>query len=134
MFSMWGLRKSTRFPTFNCFSLTFGSLHALVSSWYFSRFVTALSLSDSIKFFSSASLGHGVLSAATCKLRCLILSDSIAYVLYINQKGVKFVALQTIVLWLYTSIGMASAHFFPLPPISSSLHGKSKSWLFHCSV
>jgi hypothetical protein len=87
-----GLRKSIRFPTLNCFGWTFRSLHALVSSLYFSRFVTALSLSDSNKSFSSASLGHAVLSAVAHKLRCFISFGSIASAAYVNQNGVKFVA------------------------------------------
>jgi hypothetical protein len=29
---------------------------------------------------------------------------------YINRKGVKFVALHTVVLWLYKAVGMTSAH------------------------
>jgi hypothetical protein len=86
MFSVRGLHKST-------------------------RFVTSLSLSDSSKSFSSALPGHGVLPAATHKLRCFISTGSIAFAPYINQNGVKFVALQTVVLWLHTIVGMTSAHF-----------------------
>jgi hypothetical protein len=29
---------------------------------------------------------------------------------YINWKGVKFVALHTVVLWLHTTVGMSSTH------------------------
>jgi hypothetical protein len=55
--------------------------------------------------------GHVVLSAVARKLRYFNSYGSIAFALYINQNGVKFVALQTTVLWLYTAVGMTSAHF-----------------------
>jgi hypothetical protein len=45
------------------------------------------------------------------KLWRFISSGSIASAPYINQNGVKFVALQTVVLWLDTAIGMTSTHF-----------------------
>jgi hypothetical protein len=109
--SVLGLRRSTRFPRSNSHGLTFGSLHALVCSLYFSKFTTTFSLSDSIKSFSSTSFGHGTVSVAVRRLRCFISSGNIASAPYISRKGVKFVALQTVVLWLHTVVGMTSAHF-----------------------
>jgi hypothetical protein len=90
--------------------LTFGFLHAFVSSWYFYKFATALSLSGSSRSFSSASLGHTGASVAVCKFQCFTSSGNTASVLYINRNGVKFVALQTIVLWPHTAFSMTSAH------------------------
>jgi hypothetical protein len=103
-----GLRRSTRFPRLNSRSLTFGSL---VYSWYFSKFTTAFSLSDSSKSFSSASFGHGTISVAIRRIQCFISSENIAYAPHINRKGVMFVTLQIVVLWLHTAVGMTSAHF-----------------------
>jgi hypothetical protein len=80
------------------FFLTFGSLQDLVSSWYFYRLVTGLSLSNSNKSFSLASLGHGGASAVVHRLWCLIFSGSTASTLNNNRNGVKLVALQTVVL------------------------------------
>jgi hypothetical protein len=54
--------------------LTFRSLYAFVSSWYFCRLATALSMSSSSKFFSSASLGHVGTFVDIRKLQCLISS------------------------------------------------------------
>jgi hypothetical protein len=99
-----------RFQTSNSRNLTFGSLHALVSSRYFYRFSTALSLSDSSKSFSLASLGHDGASVAVHKLWCLTSSVSTTSTPYINKNGVKLVALHTVVLWLHTAVGMTSAH------------------------
>jgi hypothetical protein len=70
-----------------------------------------LSLPDSSNYFSSASLGHAILSAVARKHQCFISSSSIAFAPYINRNGVKFVAQQTIVLWLHTTIGVTSADF-----------------------
>jgi hypothetical protein len=71
-----------------------------------------------------------VLSVVARKLQCFISSGSIAPAPYINQNGVKFVAQQTVVLWLHTAIGMTSAHFVSsLPPIFSSLPGRSNRLL-----
>jgi hypothetical protein len=105
-----GLRRSTRFPKLKSRGLTFESLHAPVYSWYFSKFVTAFSLSNSSKS-SSTSFGHGTVSLAIRRLQCFISSGNIASAPYINQKGVKFIALETIVLWLHTVVGMTFAHF-----------------------
>jgi hypothetical protein len=60
--------------------------------------------------FSSASLGHVGTSIAIHRLRCFTSSDNTASAPYINGNGVKFVALETIVLWLHTSLGMDFAH------------------------
>jgi hypothetical protein len=98
VFSVKGLHKSTKFPTSNSRRLTFRSLHAFVSSWYFCKFVMALSLSDSSRSFSSASLRHTWVSIAVWKLQCFISSGSTASAPYISRKGVKFVALHTVVL------------------------------------
>jgi hypothetical protein len=51
-----------------------------------------------------------VVSVVVCKLRCFISSSSTASAPYINQNGVKFVALHTMVLWLHTTVGMTSVH------------------------
>jgi hypothetical protein len=110
-FSVLGLRRSTRFLRSNSHNLTFEFLHALVCSWYFSRFTTAFSLSDPSRSFSSASFGHGTVSVAVCRLRCFISNGNIASAPYISRKGVKFVALQIVVLWLHTAVGMTSTHF-----------------------
>jgi hypothetical protein len=93
-----GLRRRTKLPTSKSLFLTFGSLHILVSSWYLYRLVTALSLSDSNKSFSLASLGHGGASAVVRRLWCLISFGSTALALNNNRNGVKLVALQTVVL------------------------------------
>jgi hypothetical protein len=45
--SVRGLRKITKSPTSSSHNLTFRSLHAIVSSWYFYKLATALSLSGS---------------------------------------------------------------------------------------
>jgi hypothetical protein len=110
VFSVRGLCKSTRFPTSNARSFTFGSLHIHVSSRYFSKFAMALSLSDSSRSFSSTSFGHASVSAVVHKLRYFISSSSTTSAPYINWNGVKFVALHTMVLWLHTTVGMTSAH------------------------
>jgi hypothetical protein len=105
-----GLRKSTKFPTSNSRSFTFRSLHVLASSWYFCKFATALSLSDSSRSFFSASFGNTVVSVAVHKLWYFISSSSTASAPYINRNGVKFVAMHTVLLWLHTTVGMTSAH------------------------
>jgi hypothetical protein len=64
-----GLHKRTRLPTLSSQSLTFGSLHALVSSWYLCRLTTALSLSGSNVFS---------LAQACWDLRCYV-EDSMFY-------------------------------------------------------
>jgi hypothetical protein len=107
--SVLGLRRSTRFPRLNSHGLTFKPLHALVC-WYFSMFTTTFSLSDSSKS-SSASFGHGTVSVVIRSLWCFISAGNIASASYINRKGVKFVALEIVVLWLHTGVGMTSAHF-----------------------
>jgi hypothetical protein len=109
--SVLGLRRSTKFPKSNSRTLTFGSLYALVYSWYFSIFTIAMSLSDSSRSFSSASFGHGTVSVAIRRLRCFISSGNITSAPYISRKGVKSIALQTMVLWLHIAVGMSSAHF-----------------------
>jgi hypothetical protein len=111
VFSVRGLRKSTKLPTSNSQNSTFGSLHALVSSWYFCKFATVLSLSDSSRSFSLASLGHAGVPIAVRKLRCFTSSGRTASAPYINRNSVKFVALHTVVLWLHSSCGMTSVHF-----------------------
>jgi hypothetical protein len=88
-----GLRRRTKLPTSKSLFLTSGSLQFLVSSWYFCRLVTALSLSDSNKSFSSASLEHGGASAVVHRLWCLISCDSTASAPNNNQNGEKLVAL-----------------------------------------
>jgi hypothetical protein len=109
--SVLGLRRSTRFPKSSSHGLTIGSLHALVCSWYFSKFTTTFSLSDLSKSFSSTSFGHGTVSVAIRRLQRFISSGNIASAPYINRKGVKFIALETVVLWLHTAVGMTSIHF-----------------------
>jgi hypothetical protein len=111
MLLVWGLRRSTRFPRSNTRSLTFGSLRVLVCSRYFSKFTTTFSLSDSNRSFSSTSFGHGTVSVAIHRLWCFISSGNISSVPCISQKGVKFIALQIVVLWLHTAVGMTSAYF-----------------------
>jgi hypothetical protein len=75
-----------------------------------------LSLSDSNKYFSSASLQHAGVTVAIIKLRCFTSSGRTASAPYISQNGKKFVALHTVVLWLRTAWGMTSTHFpFFLP-------------------
>jgi hypothetical protein len=96
--SVRGLRRRTKLPTLKSLFLTFGSLQFLFLSWYFYRLVTALSLSDPNKAFSSASLGHGGASAVVRKLWCLISFGSTALAPNNNRNGVKLVALQTVVL------------------------------------
>jgi hypothetical protein len=68
MLSVPGLHKSTKLPTSNSRNLTFGSLHVLVSSWYFCKFATTLSLSDSSRYFSLASVGHAGFAVMVHKL------------------------------------------------------------------
>jgi hypothetical protein len=104
--SVWGLRKSTKLPISNSRNLTFGSLHALVSSWYCCKFATALSLSDSNRFFSPALLGHAGASVAVHKLRCFTSSGNTTSAPYISRIGAKFIAQHTVVLWLYIAFGM----------------------------
>jgi hypothetical protein len=111
--SVRGLHKRTKLPTSNSLFLTFGSLQDLISSWYFCKLVTALSLS-----FSSASLGHRDASVVVCKLWCLISSGNTASASNSSRNGVKLMALQTVVLWLHTALGMTSAHFFFFSPSS----------------
>jgi cellulose synthase/poly-beta-1,6-N-acetylglucosamine synthase-like glycosyltransferase len=90
---MRGLHRRTKLPMSKSLFLTFGSLQFLVSSWYFYRLVTALSLFYSNKSFSSASLGHGGASAVVRRLLCLISSGSTASAPNNNQNGMKLVAL-----------------------------------------
>jgi hypothetical protein len=78
--------------------LTFESLQFLVSSCYLCRLVTVLSLCNSNKSFSSASLGHGGASAVVHRLWCLISSGSTASAPNNNWNEVKLVALQTVLL------------------------------------
>jgi hypothetical protein len=92
-----GLHKRTKSPTSSSRSLTFGSLHTLVSSWYLCRLAIALSLSSSNKSLSSTSLGHVGTFADV---------SNTASTSYISQNGVKFGALETVVLWLHTALGM----------------------------
>jgi hypothetical protein len=136
--SVLGLHRSTKFPGLNSRGLTFASVDTLVYSWYYSKFTTSLSLSNLNKLFSSASFGHGTVSVVVHKLWCFISSGNIAFVPYINKKGVKFVALQTVVLWLHTVVGMTSAHFPFFSPsniflIDSKIRELSLSTTtFHC--
>jgi hypothetical protein len=138
VFSVQGHHKSTRLPTFNSRNLTFGSLQVLLSSWYCFKFTMALSLSESNKSFSSASLGHAGVSVAVRKLRCFTSSDSTASSPYIKWKGVKIDALHTVVLWLHTVVGMTSAHLpFFLPSSIFLIASNIRSWpslLHHWTV
>jgi hypothetical protein len=59
-------------------NLTFGSLHAPMSSWYFCKFATALSLSDTSRSFSSPLLGHAGATVVVRKLRCFTFSGRTA--------------------------------------------------------
>jgi hypothetical protein len=81
----------------------------------------ALSLSDLGRSFSSASFGHGGVSIVVLKLRCFISFGNTASAPYINRKGVKFVSLHTVVLWLHTMVGMTSAHFPFFSPCNNLL-------------
>jgi hypothetical protein len=64
----------------------------------------------------SAWLGHAGTSAGVHKLWCFTSSGNIASAPYINRNGVKFVALEIVVLWLHTTLGRTSAHLpFLLP-------------------
>jgi hypothetical protein len=105
-----GLHTRTKSPTSSSQRLTFGSLHALVSSWYLCKLATTLSLSSSNKSLSSALLGHAGTSADVCRLRCFTSSGSTASTLYISQNGVKFVGLEIVMLWFHTALGMTSGH------------------------
>jgi hypothetical protein len=96
-------------PMSNIHNLTFGSLHALIYLWYFCKFATALSLSDSSWSFSSALLGHMGAPAVVHKLRCFTSSGRTTSAPYISLNGIKFVALHTIVLCLHTACGITSA-------------------------
>jgi hypothetical protein len=118
VFSLRGLHKSTKRPTSKSGNLTFGSLHALVSSWYFCKFATTMSLCNSNRSFSSTSLGQAGASVMARKLRCFISSGSTALAPYISRKGMKFLALHNVVLWLHTFYGMTSAHFPFVSPSS----------------
>jgi hypothetical protein len=69
-----------------------------------------LSWSGSNKSFSSASLRHVGAFIAVHKLRCFTSFGSTASAPYINQNGVKFAALQSVVLWLHTTLGITFAH------------------------
>jgi hypothetical protein len=91
--SVRGLRKSSKLPTSKSRNLTFGSLHAHVSSWYFCKFARTLSLFDSNRSFSSALLGHARVAIVVLKLRCFTSSRRTASAPYISWNGVKFVAL-----------------------------------------
>jgi hypothetical protein len=108
--SVRGLRRRTGSPTSSSHILTFGSLHAFLSSWYFCKLATTLSLTGTSKSFSSTSLGHAGTSVVVHKVRCFTSSGSTASAPYINWNGVKFVSLQTIVLWLHTILGMIFTH------------------------
>jgi hypothetical protein len=55
-------------------------------------------------------LGTRGLSVVVRRLRYFISSGNTASAPYINQNGVKFVTLHTVVLWLHIAIGMISAH------------------------
>jgi hypothetical protein len=72
--------KRTKSPTSSSRSLTFESLHALVSSWYLCRLAIALSLSGFNKSLPPASLGHAQSSAVVCMLRCFTSSSHTASV------------------------------------------------------
>jgi hypothetical protein len=67
--------------------------------------------SGSNKSLDSASLGMYVDSVFVLALRSLISSGVTGSSPYSNLKGVNFVALQTKVLWLYTTLGNSSTHF-----------------------
>jgi hypothetical protein len=109
--SVWGLCKRTELLTLNSLFLTFGSLQDLVSSWYFYKLVTTLSLFDSNKSFSLTSVGHGGASIVVHRLWCLISLGNTACTPNNSLNGVKLVDLQTVVLWLHTALSMTSAHF-----------------------
>jgi hypothetical protein len=98
-------------PTSCSCNMTFISLHAFVSLWYLCKLAMTLSFSSSSKSFSSVSLRHARASIPIHRLRCFTSSSSTASAPYINRNGVKFVALQTIILWLHTALGMASVNF-----------------------
>jgi hypothetical protein len=93
-----GLRKRTKSPTLKVLCFTVVSVHAFVSAWYSCMSVTALILSDSNKFFSSASVGQGKAFDIVWELLCLISSSVTALVPNNSQNGDKFVSLETNVL------------------------------------
>jgi hypothetical protein len=98
-------------------------------------FPTTLSLFDSSRSFSSASLGHARVPIAVLKFQCFTSSGRTASALYINWNGMKFVALHTVVLWLHTACGITSVHF---PFFSHSMIFYCFEYQainsFHCSV
>jgi hypothetical protein len=126
--SVWGLLKCTKFPISNSHNLTFGSLQALVSSWYFCKFATALSLSDSSRYLFLASLGHTGASVVVHKLWCFTSSGNTTSVPYISRNGVNFFALHTVVLWLHYTFGMTSAHLPFFSPLSIFLIVSNMCW------
>jgi lantibiotic modifying enzyme len=115
--SVQGLCIGTKLPTLKSYNLTFRSFHALVSSWYFCKFATTLSLSNLSKSFSSASHGHAGVAVAVLKLQCFTSSRRTASAPYINRNNMKFVALHIVVLWLHTACGMTSTHFLFFSPV-----------------
>jgi hypothetical protein len=72
----------------------------------------------SSKSFFSVLLGHTGASVAVHKLQCFTSSGSTASASYIIQNGVKFVALQTVVLWLHSALGITFAHLHFFSPSS----------------
>jgi hypothetical protein len=93
-----GLHKRTKSPTSKALCFTFVSLHDFVFVWYFCRLATTLSLSDSNKSLSSASMRQGEASGIVRELMCLISSGITASSPNNSRNGEKFVALETIVL------------------------------------
>jgi hypothetical protein len=62
-------------------------------------------------------LGQGGASTVVRRLQCFIFSGNTTLAPNNNRKGVKLVALQTVVLWLHTFLSITSAHlpfFSPL--------------------
>jgi membrane-bound acyltransferase YfiQ involved in biofilm formation len=62
--------------------------------------------------------GMVVLPLVAHRLWCLISFDNTASAVNNNQNRVKLVALQTIVLWLHTALGMTSTHLPFFSPLS----------------
>jgi hypothetical protein len=87
------------------------SFHALVSFWYFSMFSAASRIVSSIMSFSTFWSTSSIYFAfSTLMLSFLISSGVIASVPKSRRKGVKPVALDTIVLWDQITFGSSSTH------------------------
>jgi hypothetical protein len=111
------------------------SLYAFVSAWYFCRLITALSLFDSNKSLSSASVGEGMASNIVLELLCLILSGVTTSASNSSRNIEKFVALETDVLWLHITFSITSAHLpFFLPSRIFLIALKIRVLALYCTI